>query len=250
MVSFQDKSQPVKVSAKVRLGLSNNHLLFSSVLATVVDCGVPPPVDNGHFNVTATTFESTAEYCCNEGFTLSGSQSRTCQANGAWSGAAPTCAAPLNSDANTQLENLGPTIGGAVGGFMLGVLVTVGITLAIILRRRRNQRMAMTDVGLGLQANAFSQHTLNFGGTELAEYNTIIYDEAITTSRNEAYITSNTFQVAGNEKNAAGATDAKDKTESLQSDDKEDYVVNQLIYERGDDQPENEYTYIHRPSGL
>ena len=34
---------------------------------------------------------STAEYACNEGFELVGTNTRTCQSDGTWSGEAPTC---------------------------------------------------------------------------------------------------------------------------------------------------------------
>ena len=38
-----------------------------------------------------TTFMSTAVYTCNTGYNLTGDMTRTCQANGTWSGIAPTC---------------------------------------------------------------------------------------------------------------------------------------------------------------
>ncbi len=62
--------------------------------ATAVDCGSLGSLANGSI-VTApassTTFGTTATYACAGGFTLNGNATRSCQANGAWSGTAPTC---------------------------------------------------------------------------------------------------------------------------------------------------------------
>ena len=55
------------------------------------DCeGLTDP-QNGAVSVSGTTEGSTATYTCNIGFNLVGDESRTCQANGDWSGSAPTC---------------------------------------------------------------------------------------------------------------------------------------------------------------
>ena len=149
----------------------------------MADCGDPPPVGNGDFNTTGTIFQSVAEYACNEGFTLSGSQSRTCQADGTWSGADPVCMVPPNLNASSRVDNLGPIIGGAVGGFLVAALVTLGTILATILTRRR--RMAAANISLELQSKvsnrASDQAALtHFQQTELD----------IETSRNAAYVTS------------------------------------------------------------
>ena len=45
----------------------------------------------GQVVLTGTIFGSTATYSCNTGFILVGEQTRTCQANGKWSGRAATC---------------------------------------------------------------------------------------------------------------------------------------------------------------
>ena len=63
--------------------------LFS--FSAVVDCGTLAAPQNGKVNLTATTFMSTANYSCNSGYTLSGNEIRTCEANGTWSDTAPTC---------------------------------------------------------------------------------------------------------------------------------------------------------------
>ena len=57
----------------------------------VVDCGPLGTPTNGMSVVNTTTFGSVAEHNCLDGFLLCGSQSRTCQASGLWSGSLPDC---------------------------------------------------------------------------------------------------------------------------------------------------------------
>ncbi len=57
----------------------------------VVDCGPLDDPTNGQVSTFDTTFLSTAAYFCDSGFELIGGNTRTCQADGAWSGTAPTC---------------------------------------------------------------------------------------------------------------------------------------------------------------
>jgi hypothetical protein len=56
-----------------------------------IDCGVLTDPANGKVNVTATTYNSSATYSCDSGYSLSDSTPRTCQATKQWSGNAPTC---------------------------------------------------------------------------------------------------------------------------------------------------------------
>ena len=66
------------------------------LLSTAVDCGNLPNPANGQVSNTAgTTFGQTAIYSCNAGYNLVGDSTRTCQADGMWSGSAPTCQSML-----------------------------------------------------------------------------------------------------------------------------------------------------------
>lgn len=56
-----------------------------------VNCGAPPKPENGSVDASSTTFESQATYACDPNFGMVGDETRTCQANGTWSGSAPTC---------------------------------------------------------------------------------------------------------------------------------------------------------------
>ena len=57
-----------------------------------MECGTLNATTNGQVNHSAgTTFGQTATYSCDIGYTLEGNSTRTCQANGMWSGSEPTC---------------------------------------------------------------------------------------------------------------------------------------------------------------
>ena len=72
--------------------LTIKYCLFYIVLSTAVDCGPLCNLTNGQVSHTAgTTFGQTATYSCNTGYNLVGDNTRTCQADGEWSGSAPTC---------------------------------------------------------------------------------------------------------------------------------------------------------------
>ena len=59
-----------------------------------VDCGSLSDPGNGIVDASNTTFMNTATYTCNTGYNLTGDTTRTCQANGTWSGTA-ACARKL-----------------------------------------------------------------------------------------------------------------------------------------------------------
>ena len=56
-----------------------------------VDCGDPGRVTNGDRVLGLTTFRSQVVYYCNRGYLLDSGSTRTCQADGEWSGSLPSC---------------------------------------------------------------------------------------------------------------------------------------------------------------
>ena len=70
------------------------HFLTASQLPyTVVDCDVVEGPGSGYVSYSAgTTYQSSASYSCDTGYTLMGGAMRQCQANGTWSGVVPICA--------------------------------------------------------------------------------------------------------------------------------------------------------------
>ena len=65
-------------------------MMYNTLLT--VDCGSLPDPANGSVNHTAgTTVGRNATYSCNTGYNLVGDSTRTCQAEGNWSGSASTC---------------------------------------------------------------------------------------------------------------------------------------------------------------
>ena len=58
---------------------------------TVVDCLSLPDPSNGAVMFNTTTFESTATYSCDSGYSRNGSETRMCGSDGMWTPVAPTC---------------------------------------------------------------------------------------------------------------------------------------------------------------
>jgi hypothetical protein len=59
-----------------------------------IDCGALGAPDNGDVDVPdGTLYEMIATYTCEAGYNMSGEATRTCQADGSWSGSEPSCVA-------------------------------------------------------------------------------------------------------------------------------------------------------------
>ena len=62
-----------------------------SLYHVAINCSDPGTPTNGHRNLSNTTYNSVVTYTCDVGYTLQGSNSRTCQSNGSWNGSVPEC---------------------------------------------------------------------------------------------------------------------------------------------------------------
>ena len=60
-------------------------------LCIVVDCGPLERPEGGMVLVNTTTFQSVANYSCNDGYILVGESARTCLNSSDWSRSAPYC---------------------------------------------------------------------------------------------------------------------------------------------------------------
>ena len=74
-------------------------LYFRIVLASSdIDCGDPGTPTNGDRHPFSTVYTSEVLYYCSLGYTLQGSDRRTCLSNGQWSGNLPQCNRTLFTD--------------------------------------------------------------------------------------------------------------------------------------------------------
>jgi CUB/sushi domain-containing protein len=81
----------------------------------IVDCGNPGEPTNGVKVGSSTTFGSTVQYRCNEGYELDGNERRECQANGRWSGVLPRCVIGGCGDPGTPSNAVRDLSGSSVG---------------------------------------------------------------------------------------------------------------------------------------
>lgn len=56
-----------------------------------MSCGNPPAISNGKLNFTGTSYNSTAHYKCDDGFSLNTVAVKRCTAKKRWSGLTPRC---------------------------------------------------------------------------------------------------------------------------------------------------------------
>lgn len=63
-------------------------------VCTPVECGRPEANENSIARATSLRYKSTVVYLCKPGHKLEGEKTRTCLANGTWSGTAPRCLPP------------------------------------------------------------------------------------------------------------------------------------------------------------
>ncbi|XP_027882378.1 sushi domain-containing protein 2-like [Xiphophorus couchianus] len=104
-----------------------SHVSLVDDLKPVISCGWLPPPANGKKQGTTYLQWAKVKFYCNDGYKLSGSEERTCQSNGKWSGEDASCSVPSN-------------IAGIVAGSVIGALTLIVIITTIILHSRKQKR--------------------------------------------------------------------------------------------------------------
>ncbi|XP_077441646.1 sushi domain-containing protein 2 [Vanacampus margaritifer] len=118
----------------------HSHVSLVEDLKPVISCGWLAPPTNGAKEGTTYLQGATVRLLCNHGFALRGSDKRTCQADGTWSGGDTVC--DLSSPSNNTA-----VIAGSVVGVLLAIaLITTGLVLWI---KKRGRSRSLT----GLSAN-------------------------------------------------------------------------------------------------
>ncbi|KAL0965648.1 hypothetical protein UPYG_G00283940 [Umbra pygmaea] len=105
-----------------------SHLSIVEDLKSVVSCGWLAPPKNGKKEGTRYLVGAVVKLSCDSGYILSGSEKRTCQQTGHWSGDITTCKA------------VNP-VGIAVGSF-IGAVALILIIVTLIVKSRKNKSEA------------------------------------------------------------------------------------------------------------
>ena len=71
--------------------VNRQYIPYHMHCLVVVDCDDPGTPLNGNRQLNLTTFGSTVEYSCNDGYELVGRQQRRCGGSGRWAGSLPVC---------------------------------------------------------------------------------------------------------------------------------------------------------------
>ncbi|XP_063067130.1 sushi domain-containing protein 2-like [Engraulis encrasicolus] len=113
----------------------NSHIAIAQDLKTVVSCGWIAPPSNGVKMGTTYLQGFTVTFACNTGFVLQGSERRSCQSDGQWSGEVTQCSPEPPKD-----NTVGIAVGTALGALALATILTV-----IILKSRKHKRGSQTQ---------------------------------------------------------------------------------------------------------
>jgi hypothetical protein len=96
---------------------------------SIVSCPPLAAPTGGLVSVPSVVYQSSAKYSCDTGYSLSGNTTRTCEADGSWTGTVPTCS-PIQVSVSVELK--GPLGQGSVLSDTPGVTITCGSTCSAL----------------------------------------------------------------------------------------------------------------------
>ncbi|XP_072736384.1 sushi domain-containing protein 2 [Ciconia boyciana] len=129
-------TRSLQVGNSTRLSHQNHKLLVEN-LEPVISCGWLDHPTNGRKNGTNYLLGSTISFICNQGYELTGSKERICQATGTWSGDTPSCV--LRTDIK-QVILLGCIFG------IVGLAVLARLTFLCRKERHKGNQKLVSEV--------------------------------------------------------------------------------------------------------
>ncbi|XP_013396521.1 sushi, von Willebrand factor type A, EGF and pentraxin domain-containing protein 1 isoform X2 [Lingula anatina] len=129
---------------------ANGQFDGSLPTCSLVDCGDPGTPTKGNHSVTATTYQGTVSYSCSTGYKVQGDTTRTCQADGTWSGELPQCQI-ISCGALPGLENGVQSHSGGPPGNVYGGEMTFSCNSGFYLQGSRQRKCQLSGQWDGTQ---------------------------------------------------------------------------------------------------
>ena len=92
------------VGSPARSCLADGSWSGTAPVCVPVDCGILPRPQDGDVALDITTYGATAVYSCDPGFNVDGDATRSCLADGSWSGVEPRCVPGCSCFDEAQLD--------------------------------------------------------------------------------------------------------------------------------------------------
>ncbi|XP_065899233.1 uncharacterized protein [Dysidea avara] len=97
------------------------------------------------------SYEDTCSFTCNTGYELTGSDTRTCQSDGSWSGSDTLCnqiEGSTDESSGSSGGSSGAVIGGIIGGVVMAIVIIVVLVVVMVwMRRSRKNQVDIVDYG-------------------------------------------------------------------------------------------------------
>ncbi|XP_065899303.1 uncharacterized protein [Dysidea avara] len=138
------------------------------------------------------SYEDTCNFTCNTGYELTGSDTRTCQSNGNWSGNETNCSrvsvipSPSASGESTGKSSggsSGAVIGGIIGGVAMALVIIVVLVVVIVwIRRSQSSKGKLADSNESIHdANVSNSKPSGIPGST-ASFDNVMYQAPAVTS--------------------------------------------------------------------